>query len=261
MLDQYKETRWSDHFPKNEELLFDKVPERELYLNKVPGTAGSSDSLIGVVTVLSGEGLYALFTALGVDKIVSGGQSMNPSVKEIMDAISEIEAEKIIILPNNRNIRLSALQASELVEKEVLVVDTKSVPEGLAALLALDRNKALKDNFTEMNIRARQIKTGEVTYATRDTVVNDLPVKKGNIIGICDGRLTVSDESVDSATLKLVRFLLTGDEEIITLFSGKEIKDEEAEKLVGNLRTEFPGIEIELRYGGQPLYYYLISVE
>lgn len=186
---------------------------------------------------------------------------MNPSVKEIIDAIESIEADKIIVLPNNSNIRLTAQQASELVEKEVMVVDTRSIPQGVAAILALDRSKTLHDNYSAMNKRAKQVKTGEVTYATRDATVDNITVKKGDIIGISDGRLLVSSRSVDDTTMELIRFLLREEMEIITLFYGKDINERQAFKLAELVRKEFPEIEVELQYGGQPLYYYLLSAE
>ena len=259
MVDQYKETQWSR--PSQETggtdsgKLIGKEPEQ------IKITEGSGNSRIGVVTVSSGEGLNSVFASLGADKIVPGGQSMNPSVKEIIDAIESIEADKVIVLPNNSNIRLTARQASELVEKEVMVVDTRSIPQGVAAILALDKSKTLHDNYSAMNKRAKQVKTGEVTYATRDATVDNITVKKGDIIGISDGRLLVSGCSVDETTMELIRFLLRGEMEIITLFYGKDINEGQAFKLAELVRKEFPEIEVELQYGGQPLYYYFLSAE
>jgi DAK2 domain fusion protein YloV len=262
MIDQYKETHWSRPSPDKEKTTTGKAQdEKNPQIKFSGGAAGVSRPSIGIVAVSSGEGLYSVFASLGVDKIVSGGQSMNPSVKEIIDAIMDIPAEKVIVLPNNSNIRLSAQQASELVEKEVMVVDTRSIPQGLAALLALDRAKTLNENFTEMCKRARQVKTGEVTYATRDALVNNVPVKKGHIIGICDDRLIVSGKTVNSTTLDLIRAILTGEEEVLTLFYGQDINDQQARELADLLGKEFPEIEVEIQYGGQPLYYYLIFIE
>ncbi|NMB41211.1 MAG: DAK2 domain-containing protein [Firmicutes bacterium] len=258
MFDQYQETQWGYHFLEDEK---PEMPEDKSHPDKVLHKTISLPGSIGIVTVLTGDGLVSIFTGLGADKIVSGGQSMNPSVEEIVDAIESMEAESIIVLPNNRNIKLSAEQASNLVEKEVLVIDTKSIPEGLAALLALDRNKTFKENFSEMNKQARQVKTGEITYATRDAVVDGIFVKKDHFIGICNGRLAVSTESVNDAVLELVRFLLTGDEEILTLFYGQDISTEQVGKLTEILHEEFPELEVEIQYGGQPLYSYLLSME
>ena len=259
MVDQYKETQWSRPSQETGETDSGKLTGKEPEQIKV--TEGSGSSQIGVVTVSSGGGLNSIFASLGADKIVPGGQSMNPSVKEIIDAIESIEADKIIVLPNNSNIRLTAQQASELVEKEVMVVDTRSIPQGVAAILALDRSKTLHDNYSAMNKRAKQVKTGEVTYATRDATVDNITVKKGDIIGISDGSLLVSSRSVDETTMELIRFLLREEMEIITLFYGKDINEGQAFKLAELVRKEFPEIEVELQYGGQPLYYYFLSAE
>lgn len=256
MIDQYKETQWGR---------FSQEPEGTKVMKsskvKPTPTGPKTPEQIGVVTISSGEGLKAIFTSLGVDKIVSGGQSMNPSVKEIADAIIEIPAEQIIVLPNNSNIRLSAVQAAELVKKEVMVVDTRSIPQGLAALLALNKIKTLQENHAAMSRRAREVKSGEITYAIRKAMVNNIHVEKGNIIGISDGRLLVSGKTVEEATAALANVIITADDEVLTLFYGHEVTDIQAQKLMDQLRPKFPQLEIELQYGGQPLYYYFLLVE
>jgi DAK2 domain fusion protein YloV len=262
MIDQYKETQWSQPSQDKEKTATGKMPDRKTsQVKSSEGTPAAFNPRIGIVAISSGEGLASVFASLGADKIVSGGQSMNPSVKEIIDAITEVPADKVIVLPNNSNIRLSAQQASELVEKEVMVVDTRSIPQGFEALLALDRARTINENYTEMCKRAPQVKTGEVTYATRDAVVNNVSVKKGDIIGICDDCLLVSGETVASTTMDLIRAMLTGEDEVLTLFYGQDINDEQARELAELLSKEFPEIGVELQYGGQPLYYYLVSVE
>jgi len=251
MMDQYKETRWSKSIMERENSNGSKVIKFD----------DSSISRIGIITISSGEGLFSIFANLGADKIVSGGQSMNPSVKEIVESIMDIEAQQVIILPNNSNIKLTALQASSMVEKEVVVIDTKSIPQGLSALLAFDRSKTLNENFTAMTKRAQMVKTGEVTYATRDASVNNVVVKKGQFIGIYNDRLVVSGNLLEETVLQLIRYLLTEDDELITIFYGQDVNNEQAEKLRGIILKEFPDVEVELQYGGQPLYYYLLSVE
>lgn len=245
MIDQFKETQWS----------------RRSNEVKPPKTAAKVGG-IGVITVSSGEGLAAIFSSLGSDKIISGGQSMNPSVKEIVDAILEVPSEHVIILPNNSNIRLSAEQAADLVEeKDVMVVDTRSLPQGLAAMLGLDKKKTLLENHQEMCERAKQVKTGEVTYATRDANVNNIKVTKGSIIGISDGDLLVSGSSVEGAARDLIKTIISDEDEVLTLFYGQDITGKEAQEIVEILSGEYPDLEIELQYGGQPLYYYLLSIE
>ncbi|MDO9536646.1 MAG: DAK2 domain-containing protein [Bacillota bacterium] len=245
MIDQFKETQWGRLSAKSQ-------PVRPT--GKVTGG-------IGVITVSSGEGLDAIFLSLGSDKIVSGGQSMNPSVKEIVDAVIEVPSDHIIILPNNSNIKLSAEQAADLVEKDVMVVDTRSLPQGLAAMLGLDKKKTLLENHQEMCERAKQVKTGEVTYATRDTTVNNIRVTKGSIIGISDGNLLICGSSVESATRDLINTILSDEDEVLTLFYGQDVTGKQAQEIVEILSGEYPDLEIELQYGGQPLYYYLLSIE
>ena len=254
MIDQYKETRWSS--AKKESL---KKAPAGYALKK--GLEPDQKAAIGVVTVSSGEGLTAIFNSLGTDTIISGGQSMNPSVKEIVDAIMNVPNEKIIVLPNNSNIRLSAQQAADLVDKEVMVVDTRSLPQGIAALLALDKKKTLAENYRQMCDRALQVKTGEITFATRNATVNNISVNKGDIIGISNGNLLVSRGTINETLTELIKLILTEKDEVLTLFYGRDVTGREAREIAESLSEEHPYLEVELHYGGQPLYYYLLSIE
>ncbi len=254
MIDQYKDTRWN---PAQKENL-EKASAGDA-LKKV--SEADHKAAIGVATVSSGAGLTAIFNSLGTDTIISGGQSMNPSVKEIIDAIMEAPNEKIIVLPNNSNIRLSAQQAAELVDKEVMVVDTRSLPQGIAALLALDKKKTLADNYRQMCARASQVKTGEITFATRKATVNNIHVNKEDIIGISDGNLLISGSTIGGTLTELVKSILTGEDEILTLFYGRDVTAGEAGEIAQYLREEHPYLEVELQNGGQPLYHYLFSIE
>lgn len=256
MIDQFRETQWGRSSRDLDKTLAEKPVGAQPVkpVAKVPGG-------IGVVTISSGEGLAAIFSSLGSDKIISGGQSMNPSVKEIVDAVKEVSSDDVIILPNNSNIRLSAEQAADLLDKDVMIVDTRSLPQGLAAMLGLDKKKTLLENHQEMCKRANQVKTGEVTYATRDATVDNIRVNKGNIIGISDGKLLVSGSSVEGAARDLIKAILTGEDEVLTLFYGRDVTGQQAQEIVELLSKEHPDLEIELHYGGQPLYYYLLSIE
>jgi DAK2 domain fusion protein YloV len=254
MIDQYKETHWSSG--KKESL--NKAPTG--YAIK-KGLEPDLKAAIGVVTVSSGEGLTAIFNSLGTDKIISGGQSMNPSVKEIVDAIIDVPNEKIIVLPNNSNIRLSAQQAAELVDKEVMVVDTRSIPQGIAALLALDKKKTLAENYRRICERAIQVKTGEITFATRNATVNNISVNKGDIIGISNGNLLVSGSTINGALTELIKSILTEEDEVLTLFYGRDVTGRDARAIADRLGEQYSFLEVELQYGGQPLYYYLLSIE
>jgi DAK2 domain fusion protein YloV len=254
MIDQYNETRWSS----GKQDTYKKETAGYPLKNEFDSNLKAS---IGAVTVSSGEGLSAVFNSLGTDKIISGGQSMNPSVKEIVDAIMDAPAEKIIVLPNNSNIRLSAQQAAEIVDKEVKVVDTRSIPQGIAALLAFDRKKTLAENYKQMSERALQVKTGEITYATRDATVNNITVSKGDIIGISDGNLLVRGDTINGTLTELVNSILAEEDEILTLFYGQDVTGKEAREIAEHLGEKYPYIEVELQYGGQSLYYYLLSIE
>ncbi|MEW5921102.1 MAG: DAK2 domain-containing protein [Bacillota bacterium] len=252
MLDQFSKSRWSG----NGEQTGKKEATEAGQTVPVPSTVE-----IGVIVVAAGSGFASIFSSMGADRVVSGGQSMNPPVKDIVDAIMEVNAERIIVLPNNSNVQFAAEQAAKLVDKEVSVIDAHSMPQGLAAITAFDRRKSLADNFVEMCLRARQVKTLEVTYATRDAQVSGIAVKKGDIIGLAEGVILFSGLSVDETVQKLLRAVIGKEEQIVTLFYGEEITENNASELAGKLVADHPDIEVELQYGGQPLYYYLISVE
>ena len=252
MSDQFQKTRWSGSGAGKEQ----------------EGGEGASDDdkaaiegEIGIVTISSGDGLAKVFTSLGAHKIIAGGQSMNPSVDDIVKAVQSLPAEMVIILPNNKNIKLAAEQAVKLLEKEVVVIDARSLPQGIVALLAFDQTATLLQNYTEMCLRAKQVKTGEVTFAVRDAVVNNIQIKKNEIIGLFDGDLIAKGETVNGTTAELIDKMLTGDEEIITFFYGEDVKAEQAEELAEEIGRNHPSLEVELHYGGQPLYYYLFSLE
>lgn len=254
MADQFKNTRWAN-FPAEKDLQGSKGVEN---------TAGEDANVlvkIGIVTISSGEGLTNVFTGLGADKVIAGGQSMNPSIEDIVKAIESLSSEMIIVLPNNNNIRFAAEQAVKLVEKEVAVVDTRSIPQGIAAMLAFDRTASLAQNQSRMFERAQQVKTGEVTFAVRDARINNIQIKKNDIIGLADGDLLVRGDTINETTVALLQAMLTGEEEILTLFYGSEVSSSRVEELVKEITAKYPFLEIEFHYGGQPLYYYLFSLE
>lgn len=255
MADQFKKTRWGSRF-KETNLQGADSPKGNSG-EDVTASAGQ----IGVVAISSGEGLNDIFTSMGANKIIAGGQSMNPSVEDIVKAVQSLPFEMVIVLPNNNNIRLAAEQAVKLVKKEVVVVDTRSIPQGLAALLAFDRNLSLAHNHTEMCKRARLVKTGEITFAVRDARINNISVKKNNIIGLSDGELLVQGDTINGTTAELIRTMLTGEEELLTLYHGRDVTSSQAEQLVEEISAKYPFLEVELHYGGQPLYYYLLSLE
>ena len=217
---------------------------------------------IGILAVCAGEGFQAIFKDLLVDQVIEGGQTMNPSADDIAQACKKINAENIIILPNNKNIILSAEQSRMLVpNRNIFVLQTKDSPQGLAAVLSFNPEASLADNLKEMTASFVNIDAGQVTYAVRDTQIGKLSIKKGDIIGIDKGQLVTTGSDVEAVTTNLIDSMLTEDKEVVTLYYGIDVKEEDAEAYVEKLAETHPDVEFILHYGGQPLYYYVLSVE
>ncbi|KNF08753.1 Dak phosphatase [Gottschalkia purinilytica] len=215
----------------------------------------------GFITVSMGEGLKEIFNDLKVDHVISGGQTMNPSTEDILNAVNNINAENIIILPNNSNIVLAANQAKELSEKNIEVLPTKTIPQGVTALLAFNEEASIEENIENMTKAFKSIKTGQITFSVRDTSINDREINKDDIIGICDGDITSVGKDIKEVAIDLIRNTINEETELITLFYGEGITEEQANELREILEEEFDYIDIEIIYGGQPLYYYLIAIE
>ena len=217
---------------------------------------------IGLLAVCSGDGFSAIFKDLLVDQVIEGGQTMNPSAEDIASAARKINAENIIILPNNKNIILSAEQSRTLVQnRNIFVLQTKDIPQGLAAVLNFSPDASLSENLENMTTAFVGIDAGQVTYAVRDTVIDNLKIKKGDIIGIDKGAIVNSGKDVEKVTTALIESMLTEDKEVVTLYYGIDVSEEKAEAYVEKLQEKHPDIEFILHYGGQPLYYYVLSVE
>lgn len=215
----------------------------------------------GFIATSMGEGLAKIFKDFGVDHIIEGGQTMNPSTEDFMNAIDKMNAENIIILPNNSNIIMAANQAKDLSEKNIIVIPTKNVSQAFAALVNFDGDLTIEENEANMIESLSTVKSGQVTYAVRDTVINDIEVNEGNIIGLGEGKLLSAGDDIADITTKLVESLVDEDSAIITLFYGNETTKEDAESLQEALEEKFEDLDVELYYGGQPIYYYLVSVE
>ena len=220
----------------------------------------SSTTEIGVVAVAPGEGLARVFESLGA-AVVRGGQTMNPSTEEILRAVEGLPNERVIVLPNNKNIIMAAEQARDLSEKEVAVVPTRTVPQGVAALLALNYQASLEENAQGMLEAAGEVETGEVTTAVRDATLNGVTVRQGQLIGIHNGELAVGGETIDEVVEALLERMGVADLEIVTLYYGADVSREEAEALLTRLQERFPEQEFEIVEGGQPHYFYIISAE
>ncbi len=223
--------------------------------------SGAPPREIGVVAVVSGDGLEKVFMSLGASAIVPGGQTMNPSTEEILRVVEGLPTPKVVILPNNGNIILAARQAQELSRKEVVVVPTRSIPQGVAALLAFNHQAGLEENAEAMERAAREVHTGEVTTATRDATLNGVQVRQGQIIGLQDDQLVVSGDTVDEVVDALLDRMGVADLEIVTLYYGADVRQEEAEALASRLQEKYPDQTFEVVYGGQPHYFYILSAE
>jgi DAK2 domain fusion protein YloV len=216
----------------------------------------------GFIAVSMGEGLDEIFTGLGVDYIIKGGQTMNPSTEDMLNAINEVYADNIFILPNNGNIILTAEQAKQLTEdKNIHVIPSKTVPQGITAVINFVYDKTPEENAARMTEEMQKVKSGQVTYAVRDTSLDGKEIKQGNIMGIGDKTILSVGEEVADTTLELIRCLANEDSELISLYYGEEVNEEDAAALAEEVMDKYPNLDVEVHYGGQPIYYYVLSVE
>ncbi len=239
----------------------DNMKEQHRSLIDISESEEAEEKEYGFITVAMGEGISSIFKDLSVDYVIEGGQTMNPSIDDLLKGIEKVNAKNIFILPNNSNIILSAKQAQEISKKHVIVIPSKSIPQGLAALIAFNGEADLDTNIKAMNEAMAYVKTGQVTYAVRDSSFNGVSIKEGDIIGIVDGEILRAGKEIDHVTKELLSDMLDEDSEIITLLYGADVSEDEAEKLGQFLEEAYPDLDVEIHYGGQPLYYYIISVE
>lgn len=223
--------------------------------------APQGEKELGVVVVAQGEGIKAAFSGLGADEVLSGGQTMNPSTEEFLAAITRIPARSILILPNNKNVILAARQAEELTEKKVAVVPTRSIPQGIAALLAFNPELDLATNAGNMEKAAQKVKTGEITYAVLSRRVNGHTIAAGDILGLVDDELVATGREVEQVAEEVLEKMVGPESELITVFAGQGVSSAAAERLGARIKERFPHCELEVHPGGQPLYYYILSVE
>jgi hypothetical protein len=216
---------------------------------------------IGVVAVAAGDGLAEIFRSLGVSGVVSGGQTNNPSTEEIYRAIEELPAERVIILPNNKNIRLAAEAAGELSPKQVEVVPTLTAPQGFAAMLAFQPDGPLEDTVECMIEAAQQVSTGEITRATRSVTLNGVQVEEGQFIGMVDGRLCSSGAQIDHVLADALAGMNVAEREIVSIYYGAEVSEQEARALGDSIEAAYEDVEVEVLPGGQAHYYYIIGAE
>lgn len=216
----------------------------------------------GFVAVSVGEGLDDIFKGLNVDYIISGGQTMNPSTEDILNAIDKINADNIFILPNNKNIILAAQQAESLVEdKNIVVIPSKTIPQGIAAMIGFIPDSSVEDNKEAMIDSMSYVKTGEITYAVRDTVIDDKEIKEGNIMGIGDSGILAVGEDITDTAVNMIKEMQDEDSEIVSIYYGADVTEDDANALAEKISEELPDLEVEVYPGGQPIYYYIASVE
>ena len=199
---------------------------------------------------------------LGVDYIISGGQTMNPSTEDILDAVDKINADTIFVLPNNKNIILAAQQAGSLVEdKKLVVIPSKTVPQGIAAMIGFVQESSVEENKESMIENMSYIKTGQSTYAVRDTVIDDKEIREGNIMGIGDDGILSVGEDIADTTVDMIREMVDEESEIVSLYYGSDVTEDDANELAKKVEEALPDVEVEVYPGGQPIYYYIASVE
>ena len=217
---------------------------------------------MGFISVSIGAGVNEIFNGLGVDYIIEGGQTMNPSTEDMLNAIEKVNAKTVFILPNNKNIILAANQAASLVEdKKIIVIPTKTIPQGITALINYIPDSTPEDNEQRMSSEISMVKTGQVTYAVRDTVIDDKEIKQDDFMGIGDSGILSVGQNLEPTVMDMMKQLVDEDSAIVSIYYGEDTKEEDANALGEKIGEAFPDVEIEVHYGGQPIYYYVISVE
>ena len=242
--------------------------KRDLEKNDKPVIEESTEEInenpekqFGFVAVSLGNGFSKFFRDLNVDQIVEGGQTMNPSVDDLLNAINRVNAKCVFILPNNGNVIFAANQAAELSKKDVRVIPTKNVAMGIAAAIAFQSEMNADDNLQRMNEAAQHVKTAMVTYAIRDSEYNGIAIKQGDIIGLHNGQIEFSGKSVHDVVLEMMKKIITDEDELITIYYGADIQESDARSITNEIESQYDYCDVECHNGGQPLYYYLISVE
>lgn len=215
----------------------------------------------GVISVASGAGIISIFKDMGVDKIVEGGQTMNPSIEDIMGAVDAIDAEEVFILPNNSNIILSATQVKQLSRRKIHVIPSKSIPQGISAMVAFNPESAPNTNADKMLSAIGSVNTGLITYAVRNSSINGISIRNGDILGLLESGIEATGTDVSQVTKDLIDKMVNDDSSVISLFYGQEVSESNTDEIAEYIEAKYPFLEVELYFGGQPLYYYIISLE
>lgn len=243
------------------DIKIDNMKEQQAQLKHKSLSNDHPNKVLGVVAVASGSGIKNIFKGLGVDVVVNGGQTMNPSTEELLAAINSIAAEKVLVLPNNKNIILAAKQAQRLTSRKVEVIPTQTIAQGIGAMVAFNPDLDLERNVYDMTQAAQKVVTGEITYAVRSTQINGQEITAGDIMGLIDGKLKIVGKEVAQVTLQVLDQMVQPETELITLFKGEDVSTEDAHALLRLVKERFPDCDVELQVGEQPLYYYILAVE
>ena len=224
--------------------------------------AAKPEKEVGFITVSAGDGMGEIFKELGADYLIQGGQTMNPSTEDMLKAIDEVNAKNIFIFPNNKNIILAANQARDLTEdKNIVVIPAKTIPQGISAMIAYVPEKTVEENTAEMMEAIENVKTGQVTYAVRDTRIDDQDIHEGDIMGIGDKGILAVGQDIQDVAVEMTGKMTDEESELISIYYGAEVTEADAEEVSSRLEELYPDYDIEINYGGQPIYYYVISVE
>lgn len=216
----------------------------------------------GFITVSIGEGMNEIFKGLGVDRIIEGGQTMNPSTEDVLNAIAQVNADTIYVLPNNKNIILAAEQAKKLTkDKNIVVIPSKTVPQGITAIINYMPERSVEENTARMTEEMGKVKTGQITYAVRDTIIDEKEIKQNDIMGIGDSGIISVGTDLFKTTVDMVSNLIDDDTEIISIYYGQEVTENDAAAIADKIEELYPDVDVEVNMGGQPIYYYIISVE
>jgi DAK2 domain fusion protein YloV len=217
---------------------------------------------VGFVTVAAGDGLAEIFSGLGVDYVIEGGQTMNPSTEDILNAIGKVNARTVFVLPNNKNIILAANQAADISEdKKVIVIGSKTIPQGITAMINYEMGRTIEENVEAMNEGMTNVKTGEITYAVRDTSIDGHEIHTNDIMGLGDSGLLAVSRDVKSTMLQMMSAMVDDSSELVSVYYGSDVRENDAQAMVEELAGMYPKLDIELQRGGQPIYYYVVSVE
>ena len=244
---------------EHQEKLF-KMSEKQKEEPAEEGSGPKKD--VGFIAVSAGDGIQEIFKGLGVDYVIEGGQTMNPSTADVLDAVENVNADTVYILPNNKNIILAAEQAAHMSEdKKIVVIPTKTVPQGITAVINFVPELSVEENTDTMIEEIKSVNTGQVTYAVRDTVIDNKEIKQGDYMGIGDSGILSNGTDLLDVTFRMIEDMMEDDKELISIYYGSEVTEETAEELREKVEARYPKCDIELQYGGQPIYYYIISAE